>query len=80
MDYKVICIKNHPPGMPASYYDCLTIGKIYNATEIFEIRFVNYYLILDDNNEKCLYHKSNFEPLALYRDKKIDEIFNDGKE
>lgn len=55
-------------------YLYLTIGKTYDAEERFD---VNCYLLTDDNNEECLYHICCFEPLALYREKRINQILDE---
>ena len=69
---KVICIKNRMPGTFLSYN--LTIGKIYDA-EIF--LNTNCYLLIDDGGERCLYDSFYFEPLALYREKRINQILDE---
>ena len=70
---KVICIKNSMPGRTIGY-KYLTIGKVYSGEPRFD---VNCYLLTDDNNETCLYHKSNFMLLADWREKQIDSILED---
>ena len=70
---KVICLKNNMPGRIFGEYRDITIGSIYDAEERFD---VNCYLIKDDNDEAALYHISCFEPLSLYREKRINQILN----
>lgn len=70
---KVICIKNKVPGRYVGY-KYLTIGKTYDAEECSVIKC---YLITDDNGERYLYNMLCFEPLSLYREKRINQILDE---
>ena len=66
---KVICRDN------ADNRNYLTINKVYNA-ETISIS-TPCYKIIDDSGESHAYFKFRFELLAEWRDKQIENIFDE---
>jgi hypothetical protein len=60
------------PGKTIVKYKDITIGKTYDAIESPD--HPNFYIIVDDIDEKSLYKKSNFKPISEIRQEKLIQI------
>jgi len=69
---KVICINNEMSGRVYSVYKDITVGKTYDAVE--SPYHPNFYIIVDDIDEKSLYKKSNLKPISEIRQEKLIQI------
>lgn len=70
---KIVCIDDRTPSK-TDRYKYLTIGKVYDAEERFD---VNCYRITDDEGKNCLYHIKCFKSLAQLREERINQILDD---
>ena len=64
---KVKCINNYELGK------YLTVGKIYDTTK----NGIEYYEIIDDNNDNTRCKKERFIPISKIRNETIDKLLED---
>jgi len=70
MKVKCITTKVEPDVDNSLSYRWITIHKIYNVYE----KNKNYYIILDDDNEKSSYLKTCFVDIREIRENKLKEL------
>ena len=76
-EIKLLCVKNETLFGSLLVKEDLIIGKIYEGVIYEEFDDSICIMVVNEKNKKILYGKKFFEPLAEWRDKRIDLILDD---